>query len=121
MKYLFAALLVLVMVTGARGEVKTCEQCPLDKPCGYSQPSQDGCNMCSGETVCKNGKWYTYGVTNCTAMACMGGIEIPNPFEPTKPPEDRFKALEKRVKELEEKTFKCEAPECHMVIMPTGR
>jgi hypothetical protein len=89
------AVVLLVMVTGARGE--TCEQCPPDKPCGYTQPSQDGCNMCSGETICKNGKWYTYGVTNCTAMGCIGGKEIPNPFEPAK---DRPKALKKKVKKL---------------------
>ena len=73
-------LIALLITTVVFADVKKCEDCPVNKPCGYSHPAGDGCNTCSGSTWCNEGKWYTNGTNWCTLLSCQKGYEIPNPF-----------------------------------------
>ena len=59
---------------------KECKDCPPAKPCGYTKPAKDGCNLCAGATWCINNKWYSEGIVLCTNLHCITPKEIPNPF-----------------------------------------
>ncbi len=73
MKNLILTLLVTVAVA------LQCADCPVNSPCTYSVPAN--CNTCYGITWCKEGKWYTDDLKNCTLEYCMEVIEIPNPYK----------------------------------------
>ncbi len=61
---------------------RKCEECPDQYPyCGYTRPAGDGCNTCSCDTYCIDGKWYTRGHCSCTLAACIKQYEIENPFK----------------------------------------
>jgi hypothetical protein len=86
MKKLIILLLIFIPALAMGDETKKCADCPADKPCGYSEPAGDGCNTCSGETWCVDGKWFTTGLRQCTLLGCIRAYEIPNPFGKTATP-----------------------------------
>ena len=65
---------------------KSCEDCPQNKPCGYSVPAGDGCNSCSTTVWCANGQWYQTPFMQCTLVICQRDYKITNPFEKKEKP-----------------------------------
>lgn len=61
---------------------ESCESCT--SPCTIIRPSDDGCNTCSEVVYCKDGQWYSLGISSCTLAHCIKPIMIPNPFEDKK-------------------------------------
>lgn len=84
MKEFILALALCLLVLPVMADLqpgKECSDCPEEAPCGYSVPSGDGCNTCYGSAWCIDGKWYTNGLSMCTAAACIRTYEISNPFK----------------------------------------
>lgn len=77
----YAVILALLIMWAITVCAQDCASCPKEKPCGYTVPAGDGCNTCSGESWCIDGKWYTDGAALCTLKTCIKTSEIENPFE----------------------------------------
>jgi hypothetical protein len=76
---LLAVLLTLYSSLSLATESQKCEDCPEDKPC--PRALDDGCNVCTISTYCKDGKWYSLMIAQCTLRACLNPVEIDPPKE----------------------------------------